>query len=294
MSGPFPSFESRTASLRGLTIHYLVGGSGSPIVLVHGLGTSASSEWRFNLEALAAQHRVYAIDLPGFGGSEKPALDYSLTFFVDMLKGFLAAQAVRRVALMGVSFGGRIALGLAFQAPEAIARLVLVDALGLAQPRRLLTYRLLMIQGVGELVFSSTERAMRRLSPALIRRFWGWYLARPRSIEQLLSDSRIRDHQRMMAAPGYRSAYLGTLRAMARLQRLRNGVILERRLAELAMPILAVWGRRDHIFPASRAEAAVRTIPNARMVVFEDSGHTPQQEEPDRFNQLVLEFLRDQ
>jgi len=292
MSGVFTSLESRTLSLGGLTLHYFAGGSGSPVVLVHGLGSSASLEWRFTLDALANQHQVFALDLPGFGQSDKPAVDYGLSFFQDTVRAFIAALNLPRVALMAVSFGGRVALGLALDSPAVIDKLVLVDSLGLGAPRRVLTYRLLLIHGIGELMLSSTEMALRRLSPSTVRRFWGWYVSRPHPIQEVLGDSQLADYQQMMATPAYRAAYLATLRAVASLRRLRDGVILEKRLGELSMPTLIVWGRRDHIFPAAHAEAAQTKIPQSRVVILEDSGHTPQLEEPDRFNQLVLDFLR--
>jgi pimeloyl-ACP methyl ester carboxylesterase len=68
-------------------------------------------------------------------------------------------------------------------------------------------------------------------------------------------------------------------------------VVVDARLSDLAMPTLLVWGRHDHIFPVAHAEAAARRIRGARMEIFEASGHTPQMEEPERFNRLVLNFL---
>jgi len=78
MAAPFPSFDSRAVTIDGVNIHYVCGGSGSPLVLVHGLGSSAAVEFYFNLEPLAANHRVIAIDLPGFGHSDKPVLEYKV------------------------------------------------------------------------------------------------------------------------------------------------------------------------------------------------------------------------
>ncbi len=291
MPDAFPSFESRHVVLDRLTVHYLVGGRGRPLVLVHGLGSSAGVEFYFNLEALAAEHQVFGVDLPGFGQSDKPALDYGIPFFVDTLRAFLASQRLERVALLGVSMGGRLALGLALEAPSAVDRLVLVDALGVGVPRRALAYRLLLTRGLGELTLLSTARALRRMDPRLIRRLWGWYLSRPGSVDQILTDRRIADHGALLATPSYRAAYLATLRSVASLGRLRDGVVVEDRLEQLSMPTLLVWGRHDHIFPASHGEAARRRIPNAQLAVFEASGHTPQMEEPERFNRLVLEFL---
>ncbi len=291
MSDSFPSFESRTVSLDGVTVHYLAGGRGSPLVLVHGLGSSAQVEFCYNLEALAVRHQVLGVDLPGFGRSDKPDLQYDIPFFVKVLRGFLAAHGLGQTALVGVSMGGRIALGLALEQPETVSSLVLVDALGVGPPRRVLAYRLLLTRGLGELALTGTARAMRRMNPRLVRRFWGWYLRRPQSVEQILSDDRIADHGTLLSTPAYRAAYLSALRSVAGMRRLRDGVVVEDRLAELAVPTLLVWGRHDHIFPPAHAETALRKIPHAELAIFEDSGHTPQTEQPDRFNRLVLEFL---
>lgn len=260
-------------------------------MLVHGLGTSAGLEFRFNLEALAGEHRVLALDLPGFGASDKPDVAYTIPFFVDTLEAFLDTLQIEQPAVMAVSFGGRVALGLALDRPTGVQKLVLVDSLGLGTPRRVMAYRLLLTRGIGELMMTSTATALRRLSPKTVRRFWGWYLNRPQSVETILSDSRIADHGRMMVTPGYQAAYLATLRSLTNQTNLRDGVILDRELRTLAVPTLLVWGRHDHLFPASHATAAAAVMPNARVEIFEDTGHTPQMEEPERFNRLVLDFL---
>jgi pimeloyl-ACP methyl ester carboxylesterase len=129
------------------------------------------------------------------------------------------------------------------------------------------------------------------MNPAVIRRFWGWYLKRPNRVDTLWSDERIANHGSLLARPEYRAAYLSALRSIAGMRQLRDGVVVEDRLTELRMPTLLIWGGHDHIFPASHAQAAMERIPNGRLEVFDDSGHTPQMEEPDRFNRLVLDFL---
>lgn len=291
MADTFPSFVSKTAVLDGVTIHYLRGGAGPPVILVHGLGSSAAVEFYYNLESLAGQHQVFAVDLPGFGRSDKPALEYTIELFVRVLRDFTRSLGLAPAAVMGVSMGGRIALGLALEAPELVDRLVLVDALGVGEPRPVLAYRLLLTRGLGEMTLSGTARALRRMNPKTIRRLWGWYLHRPNSVETILSDDRISDHSTLLSTPAYRAAYLSALRSIAGTRRLRDGVVVESRLSELRMPTLLVWGRHDHLFPPSHAEAARDKIPGARLEIFEASGHTPQMEEPERFNGLVLDFL---
>jgi pimeloyl-ACP methyl ester carboxylesterase len=131
------------------------------------------------------------------------------------------------------------------------------------------------------------------MNPAVIRRFWGWYLKRPNRVASIWSDERIANHGTLLATPEYRAAYLSALRSIAGMRQLRNGVVVEDRLPELRMPTLLIWGGHDHIFPASHAQAAKDRIPNGRLEIFDDSGHTPQMEEPDRFNRLVLDFLQE-
>jgi pimeloyl-ACP methyl ester carboxylesterase len=293
VANQFPSFESRTVTIDGVNLHYLCGGSGPPLVLVHGLGSSAAVEFYYNLEPLAADHRVFAVDLPGFGRSDKPVLEYTIELFVKAVNDLMASEGVERAAVIGVSMGGRVALGLALESPEKVERLVLVDALGVGTPRRVLAYRILLTKGLGELTLRGTARALRQMNPAIIRRFWGWYLQRPNRVNTLWSDERIANHGTLLATPEYRAAYLSALRSISGMRQLRDGVAVEDRLPKLRMPTLLIWGRHDHIFPASHAEAARNRIPNGRVEIFDDSGHTPQMEEPDRFNRLVLDFLRE-
>jgi 4,5:9,10-diseco-3-hydroxy-5,9,17-trioxoandrosta-1(10),2-diene-4-oate hydrolase len=288
----FPSFQSKTVTIDGVNLHYFCGGSGPPLVLVHGLGSSAAVEFYYNLEPLAKHHRVFAIDLPGFGRSDKPVLEYTIDLFVRAVSDLMACEGIERSAVMGVSMGGRVALGLALDSPDKVERLVLVDALGVGAPRRVLAYSILLTRGLGELTLRGTARALRQMNPAVIRRFWGWYLKRPNRVDTLWSNERILNHGTLLATREYRAAYLSALRSIAGMRQLRDGVVVEGRLAELRMPTLLIWGAHDHIFPASHAQAAKDRIPNARLEVFGDSGHTPQMEEPERFNRLVLEFLQ--
>ena len=293
MPPAFPSFDSRTLTVDGLNIHYFCGGTGSPLVLVHGLGSSAGVEFYFNLEPLAAHHHVLAIDLPGFGRSDKPAVEYTIAVFVKAVRDLMQSESLERAAVMGVSMGGRVALGLALESPQMVERLILVDALGVGAPKAVLAYRLLLTRGLGELTLSSTARALRRMRPQTIRRLWSWYMQRPGRLDDILTDQRIADHGELLSKREYRAAYLSSLRSLASMHTLRGGVLVKERLKELPMPTLLIWGRHDHIFPATHAEAAARELRDGRMEVFENSGHTPQMEEPDRFNRLVLDFLKE-
>jgi pimeloyl-ACP methyl ester carboxylesterase len=112
-------------------IHYLDAGprDADAVVLIHGL-TATHRYWKQNVEALAARRRVIALDLPGFGRSDKPDADYSIDFFVTALFTLLDGLGVARASLVGNSMGGHIAMAAALAAPARVDKLVLVDPAG--------------------------------------------------------------------------------------------------------------------------------------------------------------------
>src|SRR5438132_1151146 len=147
-----PEIELRGGALDGLRIHYVVDGRGPAVLLVHGLGGFAES-WRHNTAYLGRHATVYAIDLPGFGGSGKPRAPYGLAFFAQALRRFVEATGLGRVTLVGHSLGGAVAVAYAATHPESLERLALVGAVVPGFGYRLpLAYRVLALRGVGELV----------------------------------------------------------------------------------------------------------------------------------------------
>lgn len=144
--------EERRIEVDGLSTRYLEAGEGPPLVLLHALGESALN-WRWVLPDLSRTHRVYAPDFPGFGGSGKPAADYSPDFFARFVAAFLDALGVGRAALAGNSLGGLVALRLALSDPQRVGSLALIDSAGLG---REVTYalRLPTLPGYGELAIS--------------------------------------------------------------------------------------------------------------------------------------------
>jgi 4,5:9,10-diseco-3-hydroxy-5,9,17-trioxoandrosta-1(10),2-diene-4-oate hydrolase len=115
-----------------INTHYLVGGEGSPLILLHGAANNLR-EWRLNFDSLCQQHRVYAPDLAGYGGSDKPKVDYSPEFFADFLHDFMQALEIKKASLMGHSLGGGIALSFALRFPNMVERLIIVDSVGLGK-----------------------------------------------------------------------------------------------------------------------------------------------------------------
>lgn len=274
-----------------VTLHHTYGGRGSPLLLVHGLGSSGYLEWRFNLEALAGRHAVYAPDLPGFGRSDKPAAArYGVAYFARTLVRYMQEVGLRSAAVVGASLGGRVALELALRHRRRVRRLGLVNALGLGRPNLRPQYPLAALPGVGELGLRVAARGLRVAPPALIRRVAGRLVGADSDLERLLDDRYLAGLREMFEAEGYPEAYLATVRSLLVAAAL-GGSDLTSRLEHLDLPVLLVWGGSDPLFPVEHATRAHRLLPDARLVVIEGAGHTPQAERPDQFNRAVLDFL---
>ena len=273
----------------GMRVHHVRSGSGAPPVLfVHGLGSAGFLEWRFNLEAVARTHEVVAPDLPGFGRSDRPAGGYGIPLFARVVEEYVASQAPGPV-LVGTSMGGRVALEVALRRPEALRKLVLVNALGVARPNPHPFYPLVLVPRVGEAVLGLMREGLHRLQPSTIRRY-GRYLGVGGDVERLLDASFLTAMREIHAAEGYPNAYLSTVRSLATSDAYRVDALLDR-LAATRLPVLLIWGEGDRLLPVARARDALRRLPGARLEVIAGAGHAPQSERPDEFNRALEDFL---
>lgn len=276
-----------------LNLHVTTGGGEDrpPILFVHGLGSSGYIEWRFVLPHFARTHRVLAPDLPGFGRTDKPrSAAYSIPYFARTLDRFLDQAGVERVALVGTSLGGRIALEVALTFGRRVERLVLVNSLGLGRPQVQFFYPLLMLPRVGETAMAVARHAMQRLPPSLIRRWAGRY-AGAANLEETMDDAYLADMREMFGSQGFSEAYLATVRSMGRPAGLFGAHDLVPRLTEIAAPVLFVWGADDPLFPLAHAHRAHASLPGSHLAVIEGAGHTPQADRPDEFNRVLAGFL---
>jgi pimeloyl-ACP methyl ester carboxylesterase len=275
----------------GLRLHHTFGGAGSPLVFVHGLGSSGYIEWRFNLGHFARRHRVFAPDLPGFGRSEKPRARYGVPFFARTLERYLENRRLRGVTLIGASLGGRVALEMALKFPERISKLVLVNALGLGRPQVQLYYGLVTVPTVGEAFMRLAKEALHRAPPRLIRRMAGRYVGATADLERTMDDGYLSDLREMYSEAGYQAAYLSTVRSLVTPGALIGEHDLSRRLHAVRADVLLIWGADDPLFPLEHATRAHALLPGSRLAVIEGAGHTPQAERPDEFNRVLGRFL---
>ena len=278
-----------------LRVHHMHGGHGVPVVFVHGLGSSGYMEWRRNLEPAAATHRVYAPDLPGYGRTDKPRVRYTIPYFARFVRRYMDFLGIRRAALIGASLGGRIALEVALEDPRLVRKLVLVNTLGLGRPQvrfAQMAYGLVTIPRVGEAVMGIARDALTWAPRKVIRRIAARYAGVSVDLEATMDDTYLDDLRDMYAADGYHNAYLSTVRSLVNPRALFGGHHdVTRRLNELKIPVQLIWGAADPLFPLAHAERAQSLIGQAGLAVIDSAGHTPQAEQPDEFNRVLLDFL---
>jgi pimeloyl-ACP methyl ester carboxylesterase len=267
----------RSVTVHGARVIYAEMGEGPPVVLVHGL-SGCWQNWLENIPHLARNHRVIAVDLPGFGESELPQEEISIPGYGRFLDAFLGEIGIERAALIGNSMGGFIAAETAISHPSRVEKLVLVSAAGLMR--------------VGSRRQAALERAARLFHPAtaavLARRE---YLVKRPKLRRRMLYGIVRYPDRIapelvyeVASGAGKPGFFDALASIAQYD-------FRDRLPAVSVPTLIVWGRNDWIVPVSGAYEYERLIPNARRVVFEQTGHVPMLERPARFNQLVEEFL---
>jgi pimeloyl-ACP methyl ester carboxylesterase len=289
------SVRSGFIDIGSLRVHHTYGGHGSPVLFIHGLGSSGYMEWRQNLEATAARHRVFAPDLPGYGRTDKPRTRYTIAYFARFVRRYMADRGLRSAALVGASLGGRIALEVALGEPKLVRRLALVNTLGLGRPQvgaAQFAYGLVTIPRVGEAVMNLARDALRFAPPRIIRRVAGRYAGVSTDLEKTMDDSYLSDLREMYGAAGFPDAYLSTVRSLINPRALFGGHHdVTRRLNELKIPVQLIWGANDPLFPIAHASRAQILIKHAQLAIIDGAGHTPQAERPEEFNRVLHEFL---
>jgi pimeloyl-ACP methyl ester carboxylesterase len=278
--------------LGSLRVHHTHGGRGSPVLFIHGLGSSGYMEWRFNLEATADRHRVFAPDLPGFGRSEKPRARYGIPYFTRFIEHYMEERGLRSAAVVGASLGGRIALELALESPRLVRKLVLVNALGLGRPNVHVSYGLVTIPRVGEALMNVARGALRWAPSQTIRRVAARYAGSSSDLTRTMDDAYLDNLRELYAAEGYHNAYLATVRSLVTPKAVFGGQHdMTTRLNELKVPVQLIWGADDPLFPVAHAARAHSLIERSRLTVIEGAGHTPQAERPEEFNRVLHAFL---
>ncbi|MGD2253395.1 MAG: alpha/beta fold hydrolase [Anaerolineales bacterium] len=261
------------------TRYWSMGEQGSNLIMIHGLGGFAET-WVENVEALAQRHRVYALDLVGFGRSDKPSISYSIDNLAMFLRDFMVTQEIETATLMGNSMGGAVALQFTLLYPEQVEALVLVSSAGFGSGVPLML-RVAALPVVGELLLRPTRRAAKRIMKGI--------LYDPDRIPDSILDVGFE----MFSTPPARKAILRTMRSMIQGHAgdMQAYASLQEALSRIDAPTLIVWGSDDNVLPVEQAHVADQTLPNTTLQVYDCCGHMPQVERAEEFNALVLDFV---
>ncbi|TMC50491.1 MAG: alpha/beta fold hydrolase [Chloroflexi bacterium] len=275
---PPVALRPRFLRLHDSRISYVDVGEGPVILLVHGLGDSLHG-WRHSIGPLAdAGFRVMAIDLPGFGYSDKPG-GYTLSMFSQLLRDWFDLHCIERAAVVGNSMGGVISACFAAEHPERVSHLVLVDAAGFGSD-------LSWLMRIASVMIPSFV-VPRRVTARRVRRALQWVYADP----SLIEDEEVERIAELASLPGARQAFLEISRKGTGLRGMRAGLGLGEPPERVEVPTLVVWGELDRVVPISHLELVRSHLSICETLVLKNCGHCPQREMPLVFNRRVLQFL---
>lgn len=266
--------EAKTIELDGHTWHYLEGGAADApvLVLVHGFGGDKDNWTRFSA-TLVDEYRVIAPDLPGFGESPRdPERDHSISAQSDWLQGFVAALKIDRYHIGGNSMGGHIAAFHAHQYPQRIESILLLNNAGVDAPNPSEMW-LAVQRGENPLILDSPDDFDRLLDFVSHKKpFLPWpakdVLAQ-KSFQHSGFNRRIFEQYKDDRSAG-----------------------LEPLLSDIRQPVLIIWGEYDRVLDVSSIDVMRPLLPQASVIVMEDTGHLPMLERPEETAAHYLEFLR--
>ena len=265
----------RFIDLDGCSTHYIEKGEGEPVILVHGFLYN-SYTWNNNIDALADRFKVYALDLWGFGYSTREPLDYGYPLYADQLLKFMDALNIQKASLVGHSMGGGTCIFFSVQHRERVNKVILVDPGGMPNPLPLMG-KIANLPKVGEFLLGLKGNFYRRmvLSTTFIYD------------KGFITDSYFENVTCFHKIKGTTEILLKILR-----KQFFHTLLDEiRRLGEMDVPILIIWGRHDKAVPFERGQEMHKILRGSRLEIFEQMGHCPHDEQSQKFNQLAVDFL---
>jgi 3-oxoadipate enol-lactonase len=251
----------------GAEIYYEVTGTGDPVVLLHGLGSSGR-DWEPQIAELSKHYRVVSLDLPGHGRSSRPPGPYRMAGFASDVAALMSHLGIDSAHICGISLGGMVAFQLAADAPDRVRALAIINS-GPAFPGRTLRGRLTLVSRFAVI----RMKGLPALAPIIAGRLF------PKPEQEPLRQTFI---QRF--AENDRSAYEHTMRAIGKFD-------VSDRLDRIRCPVLVLASDRDYT-PVAAKEAYVSRLADARLVVISDSGHASPMDQPERVNEALIEFWR--
>jgi haloalkane dehalogenase len=266
------------ASVRGGRLHYVDEGTGPPILFVHGTPTW-SYEWRHVIAALRGSHRCIAPDHLGFGLSERPEdAEYTPEAHAARLSEFVDGLGLDRFALVVHDFGGPIGLPLALDRPGRVTRLVVLNTWmwSLAEDAKIRRAAPLLGGPVGRFLYRRANLSLRVIMPT------AWGKARP------LTREMHRPYLERFPDAESRGRVLWPLARALTASEDWYASLWSRRAALQGIPSLLIWGMRDPAFGVEYLARWKEILPGAQAVELAESGHWPQEEEPEQVSRAIV------
>lgn len=258
-------------------LRYRVTGQGRPVLLIHGIGRSLS-DWDEQHELLSDSHRVWSVDLPGFGASQRPPKGMRLEHLAELMADFIRGMDIGPVHLVGNSLGGAVAMYLTADHPGLVRSLVLADSAGFGRGVSP-ALRVASIPGVGERLMRPSRKGSERSEKAMYHD--------PR----FATPARVQRGFDLAQRPGGTDAFLEMLRSLGSVTGVKSGWrrALTPRVRAAGVPTFIVWGDKDAVLPFRHLKRGARML-RARTHRFPNTGHGPQIEQAEEFARLARTF----
>ncbi len=259
----------------------------TPLILLHGFGTSIG-HWRHNLAVLGEHHTVYALDLLGFGASEKAPVTYNIDLWVEQVYDFWQTFIRQPVVLVGNSIGSLICLAAAAVHPDMVQGMVMLSLPDMSLEEEAIPQFLRPVVAVIKSLVASPPilrtlfRVVRR--PYVVRRWAAIAYAKPNAITDELVDILVDPAQDRGAA----QAFSAILRGMTSSQ---FGPSVKTVLQTLEIPMLLIWGQQDRMVPPILALKFTQYNANLQLLKLDNAGHCPHDECPEQVNQAILDWI---
>ena len=270
-SGQELATEGNFIKVGDVNTHYIRKGKGRPFILIHGIFSSAFV-WHKNIDDLSHYFDVIAVDLKGYGYSDKPADGiYSREDIRQFVLDFMDVIQVDKAVFAGHSWGGGIAMDLALAYPDRVDRLILIDSTGYQLQHNFFT-SLLKLPGVAKLLMGICNKTILE-----------WTLKEGVFFDpSLVTDEEIEGWIRPYYVKGSVQAAL----------QLRNiDFVIGEQLKDISCPTLIIWGQEDKSLTVEMAKRFNKDIKNSVLKIIPNCGHNPQEEKPKEVNELIKKFV---
>lgn len=259
--------DLKFTKVNNLRVRYLDSNKrGTPLLLLHGLGGSIES-WTNNIGFLSTKFRIIALDLPGFGLSDKPKINYSINFYVSFLEKFIKRLKLSHFFIIGSSLGGHIAIEFTIRNRKKVEKLILISPAG-SLPKTFKGTKELRryLQIINAKSSNDVSRILSSIDNSMVSRSYAEAI------------------YKRLSLPGAKQGFISALKGSATAQRYNS------KLSTIDTDMLLIWGRQDRMIPLRFIRPFIEHG-KSRIVILEKCGHRPHVENPKLFNKIVKDFL---